>query len=248
MRGLLVRIGADKGKAGGEFNGPVNSETREFVYVPIPEARERMARQGMERPYTLMQGHEGVRVPHHLQHSNMHLDPDFGYMTYGDENGRGVRIRQLMSPGDFLVFYAALRDGNHTQAGELVYAIVGFYVIKEILNARDIEADRYDENAHTRCVAPCPPQHEIVVRADPDKSGRLERCLPIGSYRPACNAPDGPPRYRVRRDLLTECWGELSVNDGYIQRSAYLPEFVHPDRFLKWFRSIKDVKLVASNN
>jgi len=243
MRGLLVRIGADLSEAGGRFNGPVDSETGEFVYVPIPEARERMARQGMERPYTLMQGHEGVGVPHHLQHSNMHLDPDFEYLTYGDEEKKGAKIRTLC-PGDFLVFYAALRDGNHTQAGELVYAIVGFYVIEGILNARDIEADRYDENAHTRRAHPH--AGEIVVRADPERSGRLERCLPIGSYRPNCRRRNGSPCYRVRCDLLAE-WGGLLVNDGYIQRSAYLPAFEDPERFLAWFDN-QGVNLVARNN
>ncbi len=245
MRGLLVRIGADLSEVGGGFNGPINSETREFVYVPIPEARERMARQGMERPYALMLGYEDVHVPHRLQGWNMHLDPDFGYLTYGDEGRKGAKIRTLC-PGDFLVFYAGLRDRNHTDGDELVYAIVGFYVIKEIRNAGDIEEDRYDENAHTRCAAPRPIKDEIVVRADAERSGRLERCLPIGSYRPAWNAPDGPPRYRVRPDLLAQ-WGELSVNDGFIQRSACLPEFRYPDQFLKWFRN-QGVNLIARNN
>ncbi len=42
MTGLLVRIGADLSKVGGGFNGPVDSETGEFVYVPIREDRKGM--------------------------------------------------------------------------------------------------------------------------------------------------------------------------------------------------------------
>ena len=37
MRAYLVRIGVDQ--AFGEWNAPMNPETREFVYVPIPETR-----------------------------------------------------------------------------------------------------------------------------------------------------------------------------------------------------------------
>ncbi len=243
MRGLLVRIGADLSKVGGGFNGPVNSGTGEFVYVPIPENRE--VHQGMERPYALMLGYEDVHVPHRLQAGNMHLDPDFEYLTYGDEEKKGAKIRTLC-PGDFLVFYAGLRDRNHIQAGGLVYAIVGFYVITEILNPRDIPLGRHDENAHTRCAEPHPPRNEIVVRADSKKSGRLERCLLIGSYRLARNRNNRRPCYRVDANLLDQ-WGGLSVNDGYIHRGVCLPEFRYPARFLNWFYDQR-VDLVARNN
>jgi len=243
MTGLLVRIGADLSKVGGGFNGPVDSETGEFVYVPIRE--DRKVRPGMERPYALMQGYEGVHVPHRLQGGNMHLDPDFGYLTYGDEGRRGERIGEL-SCGDFLVFYAGLRDANHTRAGGLVYAIVGLYVIEDIVDATAIPPDRHDENAHTRCAKPYPCEGEIVVRAQRRESGRLERCLPIGSYRLARNRNNRRPCYRVRTDLLDQ-WGGLSVNDGYIHRGVCLPEFEDPDRFLKWFRN-QGVNLIARNN
>ena len=49
MNILFVRIGADQSSGGGKWNGPVDSRTREFCYVAIPESRT--MHPGMERPY-----------------------------------------------------------------------------------------------------------------------------------------------------------------------------------------------------
>jgi hypothetical protein len=54
-----------------------------------------------------------------------------------------------------------------------------------------------------------------VVRAKPGVSGRFDLCIPISKWR------DGA--YRVQKRLLHE-WGGLSVNDGFIQRSASFPQ------------------------
>lgn len=63
---------------------------------------------------------------------------------------------------------------------------------------------------------------DVVVRARRKVSGRLERCIAIGDYRARA--------YRVWPKLL-EAWGGLSVNNGYLQRSARLPEFSQAGRF-----------------
>jgi hypothetical protein len=76
------------------------------------------------------------------------------------------------------------------------------------------------------------------VRARPGASGRLKRCIPIGEYRDRA--------YRVRRDLLVQ-WGDVDVNNGYLQRSAKLPEFLDAARFHQWFLEQKP-ELVAENN
>ena len=94
---------------------------------------------------------------------------------------------------------------------------------------------RWHEKAHTRRQ---PPSGDIVVRARSGFSGRLRRCIPIGEFRARA--------YRVRRDLLRE-WGDLDVKDGYIQRSARLPEFRDAARFYRWFLPQRPA-LVAENN
>ena len=235
MRGLLVRIGADQSKAGGGFNGSVNGTTNEFAYVPIPEDKE--SKPGMEKPYALVRpvlSRFGVSLPR-LRQPNMHLDPDFEHLTYGDEGRRGGRIYKMWKERDgldFLVFYAGLCDVNPNKE-RLVYAIVGFYMIDEIVQATEVPLSRCNENAHTRRARPG--KDEIVVRAKREESGRLKRCVPIGCHRPGCDRPHGHASYRVIPDLLAR-WGGLSVSDGYLQRNAYIPEFKNAERFLQWFR------------
>jgi len=85
MKGLLVRVAADQSEGGGNWNGPVDSETGEFVYVSIPD--DSTMRAGLEKPYRLLEpalARFGQRLPMHLGDRNMHLDPDFSHLTYGD--------------------------------------------------------------------------------------------------------------------------------------------------------------------
>jgi hypothetical protein len=79
---------------------------------------------------------------------------------------------------------------------------------------------------------------DIVMRGRPGASGRLQRCLPIGEWRSRA--------YRVRNDLL-ETWDGLSVRDGFLQRSARLPEFLQPTRFFHWFESQSPILLQVNN-
>jgi len=49
-------------------------------------------------------------------------------------------------------------------------------------------------------------------------------------------------------EKLLDTWGDLSVKDGYIQRSAVPPSsFTDPDRFLSWYLS-KHIELINDNN
>jgi hypothetical protein len=252
MRGLLVRVGADQGKDNGRFNAPVDSSRMKFCYVPIPEVEGKEIKQEMKRPYTPVSDaltEFRVSLPSHLGQRNIHLDPDFKHLTYGDEGAKGRQIYDMWEKYglDFLVFYAGLKDVNPNEK-YLVYAIIGFYWIDDIVKATKIQPNRHDENAHTRRVYI--DKDEIVVQAKRGKSGRLERCLPIGSYRPCSKKPTGRPQYRVKSNILEE-WSGLSVNDGWLQRSACLPKFKDANRFLDWFNrqcSRYRICLVAQNN
>jgi hypothetical protein len=199
--------------------------------VPICETKE--LREGFVRPYielipTLTAF--GVELPQHLVGKQMHLDPDFERLTYGDQGERAKQIEQL-GEGDFLAFYASLRDVHQ---GHLVYAIIGLMIIDEIVAGKSIQRARWNENAHTRRV---PGPTDIVVRAKPKVSGRCTRAVPVGEYR--FNA------YRVQHDLLND-WGGLSVKDGYLQRSARLPRFSRPTQFHRWLCS--NTTLMRNNN
>ncbi len=244
MHAYLVRVGIDQ--AFGRWNAPMDPVTDEFVYVPIPEDRE--MRPALATPYGQVQpalarfadAHpdapsRSVQLPQNLISAKMHLDPDFGQLTYGD-NGlrRGLPLANL-SRDDVIVFYAGLRPVAACQH-RLVYALIGLYHVKEVVRLDSVVAPRWSENAHTRCL-----DHEgsdVIVRAEPGRSGRLRRCIPIGEFRDRA--------YRVTRGIL-EAWGGLSCRDGYLQRSAVLPSLLDPLRFMGWFEQ-QGAELVGTNN
>ena len=233
MNGLLVRVGIDS--TDGEWNAPVRTATGEFAYVTITDTKP--LRDGMARFYdefSPVVARFGQQLPKELLGTPTHLDPDFDQLTYGDQGQRGKRISGLLTSGDFLAFYAALRPID-APPRPLVYALIGLYVIDEIVPACSVPKERWPENAHTRRV---PNDSDIVVRAKAGVSGRLSRCIPIGELRDKF--------YRVRNDLL-ETWGGLDIKDGYIHRSVRLPAFRQAEKFYGWFLK-QNPDLIAKNN
>jgi hypothetical protein len=245
MQALLVRIGVDT--AYGGWNAPVDAEGR-FVYVPIPEKRGTAFHPGLERRYgellpaleRFCNEHDcnlfaDLRFPPSLLEYSMHLDPDFECLTYGDEGARRGAGMVNMDDGDLLVYYGGMRP-IHRCINRLVYALMGVFVVQEVVRVANVPDQRWYENAHVRKVKRS--DTDIVVRAKPVVSGRFERCVPIGEWR------DGA--YRVRKDILN-AWGGLSVKDGFIQRSAVPPSFNKPEKFLAWLMK-QNVRLVTRNN
>jgi len=246
MKGLLVRVGIDQSY--GHWNAPVDPVSNEFVYVPIPESTESQFVQGLERSYSEFMPaltafcsahrrhlYDDLKFPSELLGRYMHLDPDFDTLTYGDQGSRRGAGMVEMKDGDFLAFYAGLRPirkWNHN----LLYALVGLYIVEEVKMAHDVASERRWENAHTRKKETG--SMDIVVYAKKGFSGRLNRCIPIGEWRD--NA------YRVREDVL-HTWGGLKVKDGFIQRSAVPPPFLDPEKFFRWFQE-KEIGFIKGNN
>jgi hypothetical protein len=236
MNGLLVRVAADQSPGGGLWNSPVDSKTGEFVYVAIPEVHPNY--DGLEKPFTALTPHlarMGVTLPPHLQDRYMHLDPDFGHLTYGDRGKKGQQLQAILRQGDIVIFYAGLADTRNSN--RLVYAIIGLYVVEGMVTAVTLPPAERDINAHSRRMLK-PYAQDIIVKGCPASSGRLERCIPIGEYRDRA--------YRVRKDLLKE-WGGLSVNDGYIQRSARFPQILDMAGFIDWWGRQNPVLIQANN-
>jgi hypothetical protein len=242
MKALLVRIGVDQ--AYGAWNAPVDPKTGRFVYVPIPDGKKKRYTPGNLRRYDEIIpplsefaekcGVSGLCCAEALSQRNIHLDPDFDHLTYGD-NGmrRGARVATL-GPGDLLVFYAGLR--SIVAPNELVYALVGLFVVEEVVRAVDVPAGRRHENAHTRWATIS--ANDVIVRGKDGLSGRFDRCVPIGEWRDKA--------YRVCRDV-EEAWGGLTVKNGYIQRSIVPPAFLDARRFYSWFQQQR-TKLLRRNN
>lgn len=119
------------------------------------------------------------------------------------------------------------------------------FTISSVVNAADIGPLDAHRNAHTRHTVAAD-AGDVVVFANPTRSGRLRRHIPIGRFRDRAQ--------RVETDLL-RVWGGLENGDGgdwpdgYIQRSGAPPVFRNPDRFLNWFWAQKPKpKLVHANN
>src|SRR5437016_4093332 len=107
MKALLVRVGADQTEAGGFWNAPMDSKTGEFVYVPI---KDYWPGKGQARPFEELENvlsKYPVSLPASVRRVNMHLDPDFEHLTYGDQGGNGKRGKQIIEKigeDDLLVF------------------------------------------------------------------------------------------------------------------------------------------------
>ena len=132
-----------------------------------------------------------VGLPDALVGRQMHLDPDFGRLTYGDNGERRGKGIAAFAPGDLLVFFAGLRPCRPCQH-RLIYAIIGVYRVGEVVRVADVPRARWVENAHTRRLKQR--STDVIVRAQPGVSGRLRTCIPIGEWRSRA--------YRVREDLL----------------------------------------------
>ena len=123
MKGLLVRVCIDS--TCGPWNGPIDLSTGKFVYVPIPESKplhSRLSRSFDEVSSSLRA--LGTSLTVGLAGSPAHVDPDFKFLTYGDQGARAKRIRELLGGehAGFIVFYGGFRDVN---SGTIIDAIIG---------------------------------------------------------------------------------------------------------------------------
>lgn len=240
MRAYLVRVGIDQ--AFGGWNAPIDPDSGAFVYVPIPEKAGTPFQPGMAESYepfrhalAAFPAPKPCTLPANLNGLYPHLDPDFDRLTYGDNGLRRGKGLCDLSRDDLVVFFAGLKPVRPCEH-RLVYAIIGLYRVAEAVRLRDIPAERWSENAHTRKLKQGP--DDVIIRAIPGRSGRLERAIPIGEFRAKA--------YRVRQDLL-EVWGGLSCRDGFIQRSAVPPTINNVEQFAAWFEA-QTPRFIAKNN
>jgi hypothetical protein len=203
--------------------------------VPIPETR--LTRPGLATSYDAIRpalGEFQVELPGHLTDARTHLDPDFEHLTYGDRGSKGRQLVRHLSQGDLVVYYAGLRDIVTQRLG---YAIIGLFVVDDIVPIDRIGPGEFARNAHTRR-EPREEADDVIVIGKPGQSGRATQCISIGEYRSGA--------YRVMKPLLT-AWGDLSVKDGYLQRSAVFPLLLNAAAFWRWWK-MQNVELVRRNN
>lgn len=233
MKGVLLRVGCDSTKDGGEWNAPVDLGSLRYAYVPIPGDEARHQHLGNCPTYACFSSsveHLGVSLPQHLTpNTKAHLDPDFESLTFGEPyhanrgklSSRGQTLDQL-GIGDFIAFFAGFRPVGYSRSSSLAYCLFGIFRVQSKTVVKELSLEQRLCNTHGRRRGA---ENDLVIWGDPEASGRFEEAIPIGEYRDRA--------YRVRQDLLAE-WGGLTVTDGYIQRSARPPFFRRPEKFLQW--------------
>ncbi len=187
QKAILIRVGADSTDGGGNWRGPVDTESGRFAYIPIPENKVAF-HPGCERRFDevadplmdFLSEHSAPigfwrrRIDAKLGQP-MHLDPDYEHLTYGDVGDvRGRDLRDF-EPDDLIVFYSGLQPMR--DADELVYAVVGVFVVDEIVLAPTVVDSRRGENAHTRKKDRAP--RDIVVRAHAGQTRNTSAICPI---------------------------------------------------------------------
>lgn len=257
MKAIMIRVGIDKSSGG--WNARCNLENRDFVYVPVPSeagyADPSMDRyyaedvtEALERFSTRNQCH--VSMPASLRGKSAHLDPDFrvGYLSYGsypiiEGSGKkyqqGVAMREL-SPGDYVIFYNSMQPvSKPDKTGNLVYGIIGILKVRSVKQVSDITDEaEIQANIHTR--RPYRVPTDVVVYGEPEKSGRLEKYLPIGVY----EARKKKSQYYIKQSLADE-WG--GVSHKYIQRAMNPVNLHNPIRFFEWWEQ-QNPTLMHTNN
>jgi hypothetical protein len=118
-----------------------------------------------------------------------------------------------------------------------VYAIVGVLRVERVIDAIAFPEEEWHRNAHTRRVLKSYAD-EVIVLGSRSGSGRLTQAITIGEYRGRA--------YRVTEKLL-RAWEGLTVNDGYLQRSANFPFITKPIEFMRWWMN-QNPTLIATNN
>src|SRR6266487_3102257 len=132
MRAILVRVAVDKSWKGGHWNAPVDPESGQFVYVPIPEKDGTPFLPGLAYGYNLMMPalngfcqlfsvhrSDDLKFPETLEKRHMHLDPDFEHLTYGDRGDRrGAGIREMQGRAADLLIGGVSADDERAALSE----------------------------------------------------------------------------------------------------------------------------------
>ena len=186
------------------FRGPIYPDGS-FTYVPIPE-REPTA--GPVPTYGDLAGELDLPfpIPDELLDRQVHLDPAFAEYpfcdcaTYGDEHGVKAGPISVLSPGDWLLFYATLTTYGEPERDwitpEWGAYLIGGHRIAEIHTGesyRELPAkarERFASNAHCKRETF---DAEVLVLGD-DASGLFDRAIPL-------SAGSGATANRVVTDL-----------------------------------------------
>lgn len=230
MKALLLRVGIDKGTDG--VLAPIFDD-RSFEYIPISEKDQDSAE---ERTYSNTVGRSGKflaeYLPKKISEKNIHFDPEFDTMTYGDPTRKRSFLLKL-EKNDLLVFYAGLSPFRTDKHQEGLY-IIGYFVVKRIIDfkgmsnkARQENYKLYWNNAH--CKRSYHAENLVIIVGDKENSLLLEKAIAISSLK---KDKLGRPYHAVSSKIE-----ELLGISGSIQRSIP-PRFITKRTCLENFNKL----------
>lgn len=183
MKGILLRVGIDKGTDG--CLAPI-FEDFSFEYIPLSETQTRTKE---NRTYLDIIGRKGkplaTYLPEKVQNHKMHFDPEFETFTYGDKGSKAKWLLKL-DRHDILVFYAGLTPHNHDSCPEALY-IIGYFTVSEVINFDEISAEvneyckRCSNNAHIKRYNDL--NGTVIVMGNENKSKLLDKAISISEPR-----------------------------------------------------------------
>lgn len=180
MKGLLLRVGIDKGVGG--CLGPIFPDGS-FEYIPIPERCATTEK----RAYRNLIGRRGRPfsdfVPKRIYNSLPHFDPEFETFSYGDPTFNKRRQLARLFLGDLLIFYAGLESTEKMCESRLY--VIGYFAVQNVYDFSKISDtervsifDNLPNNAHSKRTYF--DEGLVIVRGDPDKSRLLSGAALLG--------------------------------------------------------------------
>jgi hypothetical protein len=189
MKGLLLRVGIDKGCGG--CLSPFFKNGK-FEFIPIPEDKETSE----TKTYANMKGRTGCQigdfVPKRIRCRHPHIDPEFDTFTYGDPTKiKRCQISQL-DPDDLLIFYAGLQPEKSKTKPRLF--VVGYFNVERVYNfdfkkiplrQHNSALKNLENNAHAKRYFKTKKYDKnlVIVKGNAKRSKLLSKPLLLGNHK-----------------------------------------------------------------
>lgn len=234
MKGMLLRVGIDKGTDG--CIAPIFGDLS-FEYIPLSENKVHTKE---KRTYMDVTGRKGKRLasflPEKIRNLKMHFDPEFETFTYGDKGSKAKWLKKL-NHHDLLVFYAGLTPYDNNTTPEALY-IIGYFIVDKVIDfdaLSELEKKKYCKkcfnNAHVKRYNDL--EGTVIVIGNKNKSKLLNNAVLISE--PRLNKI-GRKYHAVSKEME-----ELLGIKGSIQRSI-------PPRIIEKDESLENLKMLLGIN
>ena len=191
MKGLLLRVGIDRGSGG--CLAPIFKDGS-FEYIPIPERQATSERKVYESMIGITDRQIVDFIPEKIRYSHPHHDPEFITFTYGDPKKPKRNQLSQLDPRDLLIFYVGLEPKDWEDKSRLF--VIGYFDVEEVYDFKVIPKQDYQSvfkkvpnNAHSKIYFRLKELNVgysdddlVIVKGKSKSSKLLTKALPLGDY------------------------------------------------------------------